>query len=149
MVIDPKAPPSGRTGFMDWYRQQTQWKEGHRYDNPDVSAPELRAWFLEMITQYPAMNGPYASEDVDNSKVTDYSVGRSVIYAAFAWSEAEAAFEIMFRLAKKHSIGFFDVSAGNGGVWVPDSAGDYVCVHGHGAGSSKHERKWWQFWKKP
>lgn len=148
MVFDPKSPPSDRAGFIGWYRGQTQWKEGHSYDNPDVCTPELRAWFLEMISLYPAMNGPYASRDVDNSKVTDYSVGRSVIYAAFAWSEAEAAFKTMSRLAEKHRVGFFDVSSKNGGVWLPDSVGNYSFVHGERAVCGKDGRKWWKFWKR-
>jgi hypothetical protein len=130
MVFDPEAPPPDRDGFMDWYRQQTKWEEGHRYDNPEVSTPELRAWFHEMITHFPAMNGPFASDDVDNPKVTDYSVGRSVIYAGFAWSQAEEAFRTMFSLAEKHRVGFFDVSASDGGVWMPDSEGHYTCAHG-------------------
>ena len=115
---------------MEWYHQQTKWSEGHNYDDPDVSTVELREWFLEMITLYPAMNGPHASGDVDEPKVTDYSVGRSVIYAAFAWPEAAAARGIMFSLAKKHRVGFFDVSAGDGGVWVPNRDGGYTCIHG-------------------
>lgn len=97
-----------------------------------------------MITHYPMMNGPYASQD-DSPKVTDYSVGRSVVYAAFAWSEAEQAFKTMFSLAQKHRVGFFDVSAGNGGVWIPASDGQYTCVHGQGA--RKKEKKWWEFWR--
>ena len=51
VVFNPNSPPSDKAGFMDWYRQQTQWKEGHSYDNPDVCTPELRAWFLEMISR--------------------------------------------------------------------------------------------------
>ena len=129
---------------MDWYRQQTKWGEGHRYDNPDVTTPELRAWFHDMITRYPMMNGPYASEE-DSSKVTDYSIGRSVIYAAFAWSEAEQAREITFDLARKHRVGFFDVSVGNGGVWMPTADGQYSCIHGQGA--QKGDKRWWEFWK--
>jgi hypothetical protein len=144
MVFDPKAAPPNRSGFMDWYRQQTKWGEGHRYDNPDISTPELRAWFLDIITRYPMMNGPYASEE-DSPKVTDYSVGRYVIYAAFAWSEAKQAHETMFSLAQKHRVGFFDVSTGNGGVWIPTADGQYSCIHGQGA--QKHDQRWWEFWK--
>ena len=130
MVFDPGAPPRDQTGFMEWYRRQTEWGEDHSYDNPEVSTPRLRLWFLEMIEDYPAMNGLFATDDVDNPKVTDYSVGMSVIYSAFAWSMAKNAYQDMFALAKKHNVGFFDVSAKEGQVWIPDSNGDYVCVHG-------------------
>ena len=151
MVFDPQVAPSDREGFMEWYGHQTEWQEDHKYDNPDVSTPALRAWFLDMIKLYPAMNGPFASDDVDNPKITDYSVGRSVIYAAFSWSEAEQARNTMFTLAEKHKVGFFDVSEDNGGVWLPKADGTYVCVHGAGVqmsgGATDSKRKWWQFWK--
>ena len=145
MVFDPQSPPSGREGFMSWYQEQTQWAEDHDYNNPDVCTPALRAWFFEMIKEFPAMNGPHASEEVDNPKLTDYCIGRSVIYAAFAWPEAVAASKAVTSLAEKHQVGLFDVSATNGGVWLPAAKGDYVCVHGEGARRGK--RKWWQLWK--
>ena len=65
------------------------------------------------------MNGPHATEEVDDDRVTDYCIGKSVIYAAFAWSEAEAARQRMFDTAKHHGVGFFDVSAQNGEIWRP------------------------------
>lgn len=126
MVFSPKAVPSDRDEFLKWYRTQTAGTEGHTYNDPEVSTPELRAWFLEIIKTHPPMNGPYRSEDIDDPKVTDYSVGKSAIYAAFAWSQAESAFKTMFSLAEKHKVGFFDVSSTNGGVWLPDSKGRYV-----------------------
>jgi hypothetical protein len=134
MVFDPKASPLDRPGFIEWYEEQIQWNEGHSYQDPRISTPELRGWFLEMIEKYPAMNGPYASDDADNPSVTDYSVGRSVIYAAFAWSVSEEAFKTMFRLAQDHRLGFFDVSTPDGGVWLPNPVGNFICVHGRSAG---------------
>ena len=119
MVFDAEAAPEDRAEFMVWYREQTQWKETHEYNDPEVTAPKLRAWFAEMIKTFPPMNGPFRSEDDDSSKITDYSVGRSVIYAAFAWSEAEAALPAMRRLAQKHGVGFFDVSAEEGEIVRP------------------------------
>jgi hypothetical protein len=133
MVFDPGAPPSDREGFMGWYREQTQWGEGHTYNDPAVSTSELRAWFFDMIREYPPMNGPHASDDVDDPKQTDYSIGRCVIYACFAWSQAEAASKTTFNLAEKHRVGFFDVSTNNGSVWMPNESGGYSCVHGQGA----------------
>jgi hypothetical protein len=147
MVFDPQGPPPNREGFMEWYRQQTQWNEGHSYDNADLTTSDLRAWYRDMLSQYPAMNGPDSSDDVDNPKVTDYSIGKSVIYAAFSWSEAEGALNVMFRFAEKHRVGFFDVSAEDGGVWLPAPSGEYLCVHGEGA-KAQNGKQWWQPWKK-
>jgi len=123
MVFDPHAAPRGRKEFMAWYEQQTQWAESHGYNNPDVPTPDLRAWLQEMIKTFPPMNGPLASDDVDDPKVTDYSIGRSVIYAAFAWSEATPAHELTKDLAAKHRAGFFDVGSDSGDIWLPTPHG--------------------------
>jgi hypothetical protein len=151
MVFDPQAPPSDREGFMAWYWKQTEWAEGHTYDNPDVTTPALRAWFMDMIKQYPAMNGPFKTDDVDAEKKSDYCIGRSVIYVGFGWSLAESAYHAVFNMAQKHKVGFFDVSADNGGVWVSNKNGDLVCVHGDAGPQPSMpdppKKKWWKLWK--
>lgn len=126
MVFEAGAAPRERSAFLNWYRQQTRWSEPHGYNNPHVPSPALRAWFLEMIKTFPPMNGPLASEDVDDSKVTDYSVGQTVIYAAFAWSQAEMAYQHMFELAAKHYVGFFDVSSTDSDIWLPGPDGTLI-----------------------
>lgn len=130
MVFDPAKAPAGRDAFLTWYSEQTQWSEEHGYNDPSVPAPKLRAWFDEMRKEFAPMNGPFATEDFDDPKVTDYSLGRFVIYAAFAWSEADAARQRSFDLARKHGVGFFDVSTEDGGVWLPAASGRFECVHG-------------------
>ncbi|HVW73566.1 MAG TPA: hypothetical protein VHC39_08000 [Rhizomicrobium sp.] len=120
---------------MAWYEEQTKWQEGHGYNDPNVTTPALHSWFLEMIKTFPALNGPFASEaNIDNLKTTDYSIGKTMIYATFAWSEMENARPAMFALAKKHRVGFFDVSANDGEVWLPHKD-DYVRVFGTGDSS--------------
>lgn len=112
MVFKPEAAPADGTDFMKWYQQQTQWLEGHDYDDPTVSDSRLQAWFLDMIIFFPQMNGPFADEeaDIDDARLTDYSIGQEVIYAAFAWSVAADARHLVVALAEKHKVGFFDVS---------------------------------------
>ena len=123
MVFDAPAAPRSRKAFMGWYEKQTEWAESHGYNNPETPAPALQAWFRDIIKTFPPMNGPLASDDPDDPKVTDYSLGRSVIYGAFAWSEAEAAHQLAKELAAKHGVGFFDVSAEAGDVWFPANSG--------------------------
>lgn len=131
MVFAPEQAPTEREGFLDWYDEQSEWEEEHSYDNPAVSTPALRAWFMEMIQSYPAMNGPLSSPSLpeDESTLTDYSVGRSVIYAAFAWSKAEQAYDTMFKLAAKHGVGFFNASSDHAEVWLPDGKGGLSLAH--------------------
>jgi hypothetical protein len=131
MVFDPQVAPKERVAFMAWFDEQSEWEEGHSYDNPEVCTPGLRAWFLDMIQTFPALNGPYATDDLpeDEASATDYSVGQSVIYAAFAWSKAELAYEAMFKLANKHGVGFFNVSSDSADVWLPNQVGDLSLAH--------------------
>ena len=121
MVFDPKFAPVKRESFMDWYNQQIEWSEDHNYQDHSVSTDVLNSWFAEMIQHYPPMNGPLASDDIDNPKVTDHCIGKYVIYSAFSWSEAEQAHETMRMLAIKHSVGFFDVSGNDGEILFPKS----------------------------
>jgi len=119
MVFDAEAAPRAREAFMAWYDEQAEL-EG--YDDPERTAPRLKNWFLEMIKTFPPMNGPLRSEDVDDPKVTDYGIGRSMIYASFAWSQAESAHEHVRTLAAKHAVGFYDVS-GEDELWWPAPGG--------------------------
>lgn len=73
------------------------------------------------------MNGEYAPDpeflDEDEnleSHMVDYCIGRDVIYAAFAWSVADEAYGLMRDLAGKHGVGFFNVSADDGEIILPD-----------------------------
>lgn len=143
MVFEAGTAPRSRQDFMLWYEQQTGWSEGHSYDDPKVTSPSLRAWFMAMIAVFPAMNGPYASDDVDNPKVTDYSVGKDVIYAAFAWSQVEPAFKAMASLAKEHNVGFFDVSADDGAIVFP---GEYESFAKLAAVTAQVKKPWWRVW---
>jgi hypothetical protein len=129
MVFDPQIAPRDRDRFITWYDKQTEWSENHDYANPEVTTPELHSWFLDMIVEFPSMDDPRQMEE-DNPKLSEYNFGRSIIYATFAWSEAKIARKVVFKLAQKHKVGFFDVSAGNGQVWLPVANGDYRCIHG-------------------
>ena len=143
MVFEATAAPKARKDFMLWYKQQTQWSEVHGYDDPKVSSQPLRTWFMEMIESFPPMNGPYASDDVDNPKVTDYSVGKDIIYAAFAWSQADSAFASMASIAKKHNVGFFDVSADEGAIVFPSEFESFTKL---AAATGQTRRPWWRIW---
>lgn len=129
MVFEKTKAPAVRNEFMAWYEKQTEWSEEHDYQTISVSSPALQSWFKEMIEKFPPMNGEYAPDfdlvdenefdDLERHTV-DYSIGHDVIYAAFSWSVAEEAYERMRSLAQKHEVGFFDVSAEEGDIILPD-----------------------------
>ena len=135
MVFEPSVAPKTRKEFMAWYEDQIKWSENHDYQNHEVTSTALQDWFLEMITFFPPMNGPLATENLDDPKVTDHCIGKNVIYSAFAWSQADAAHLKMRELAIKHKVGFFDVSELEGEILFP------------GYEEIKIEKTpWWKFW---
>lgn len=127
MVFERTKAPKTKEEFMEWFEEQTEWGEDHDYQTVSVSSPALQNWFMEMKETFPPMNGEFAPDDqaFDENEdletyLTDYSIGREVIYAAFAWSVAEEAYKLVIELAKKHDVGFFDVSGTGGDILLPD-----------------------------
>lgn len=106
--------------FGQWWREQATWPEGHSYDDAAVATAPLRAFYGALSMSYPPMNGPDAPSDeavaADPSlehRMTDYSIGTSLVYAAFAWSEADAARELSVALAATHGVALALVSDGD------------------------------------
>ena len=132
MVFDLEIAPASREHFLDWYDSRMEAEQ--EYPDWDDSDPKnctanLKAFYSEMLPDFPAMNGPDASDDVDNSNITDYSFEDGFIYMNFGWSVAEAAYKAVLAAAKKHNVGFFDVSSEDGVVWMPRPDGSYSIVH--------------------
>lgn len=125
MVFDPQDAPRDRARFMAWYDRTTEWSEGHSYDDPAQTTPDLRAWYGDIRKTFPNLNGPGAPSDADFDKVgdklTDYSIGHHAIYASFRWSEAEEAYPLVRMLAVSHKVGFYDASGdeGDGEIYFP------------------------------
>lgn len=126
VVFETTKASRTKKEFMDWYEKQAEWGEDHDYQTIGVASPALRSWFMEIKETFPPMNGEYApgddaieaDENLEN-RLTDYCIGRDVIYAAFAWSQAEKAYELVRNLAQKHCVGFFDAS-GDCDIIMPD-----------------------------
>ncbi|WP_337658721.1 hypothetical protein [Sphingorhabdus sp. Alg231-15] len=122
MVFEETVAPRERGDFLEWFQAQTEWPESHNYSDPVVTSPCLQEWYAAITAEYPNMNGPDISDDdLSNAKLSDYSIGKDVIYAAFAWSEAEEAYPLVRQLAVKHKVGFYDVSGdeGDGEIYFP------------------------------
>ena len=136
-VFDPRAELRDRETFLAWFQERTEWGEqGYDYDDPAHATPALRAWLLEMIQTFPAMNGPlaYRGEDDDVlEKATDYSIAHDLIYVAFAWSQAEDGADACINLAEKYGVGFFN-AGGEGEAFFPDEDGKLTFVHGGSRG---------------
>ncbi len=125
LVFDSEVAPKEPIAFKAWFIALAAWDEGHDYDDPANTSETLRAWYREMIQDFPAMNGPDQPTDesaFDSDRITGYSCAKRAIYVDFRWSAAEAAYRSVVELARKHKLGFFDVS-GSGEVWGPVDGG--------------------------
>ena len=124
LVFEPTAAPRNREQFTAWWHAQAEWSEPHSYNDPAVTSASLRDWYVEIRMTFPNLNGPGGPTDemdFDNPRLTDYSIGKVVIYAAFPWSQAEVAYDLVRELAVKHNVGFYDVSGdeGDGEIHFP------------------------------
>jgi len=137
MVFEEQDAPKEHAEFMRWFQKQAEWSEDHSYEDPKVSSIALQSWYREMIEEFPPLNGPNASDDIDNPKLTDHCIGKSVIYSAFSWECAEEAYKSMRTLAQKHKVGFFDASGDDAEV---------VYSQGPSAPSTNRNKPWWKFW---
>jgi hypothetical protein len=110
LVFEPSAAPRDRAEFLKWWSAQSQWTEEHGYNDPSVPPLALQSWYNEITATFPNLNGPGVSDDEIGPRHTDYTLGQSLIYAGFAWTEAETAYPLVRELAVKHQVGFFDAS---------------------------------------
>lgn len=106
--------------FPVWWESQSAWSEDHSYDDAAVTTPSLRAFYKELIQTFPPMNGPDSPmiEEIDADpdlevRLTDYSIGASVVYGAFAWSQDSQARALFTSLASKHGVAVALVSDGD------------------------------------
>jgi hypothetical protein len=128
MVFAPEAAPAKRPAFLDWYDEQTEWEDDIAYADPTVSAPSLKAFYADMVAEFPPISSETAHMEPESG--TDYMIGKSLIYMAFhGWDKIDKAHETVFRLAAKHALGFFDVSSDLAEVWLPDNKGGLRITH--------------------
>jgi hypothetical protein len=124
MVFDPQAGPANVDDFEAWFAAKMEEIDESRIQNPETTAPVLRAWYRDMTAEFPDYN---ATERDLGDAAAGYSSCPSAIYADFRWSKAQEAYKRVTELAAKHQVGFFDVSGTKGQVWAP-RGGQYVLL---------------------
>lgn len=131
VIFSSESAPTERSAFLTWFIEESTWKEGVSYLDPNICTPKLQAWLVDMVTQFPAMNGPLSDArfNEDEVKLTDYSIGPLIVYASFRWEKAEQAYEHVLGLAAKHQVGFYDASGAKAEVWKPIGLGRLELAH--------------------
>ena len=128
LVFDPAHAPKERKAFLQWWDAQAEWSEPHPYNDPAFTTPSLRAWFMDMIERFPALNGPYAASRYQRS--ADYCIGYHLIYVAISFDK-QATHERAHELAGKHRLGFYEASSPDGEIWLPGDGDELVLASKH------------------
>lgn len=116
--------------FIKWYEVQAAQVDDKFYDDGSIANISLQRWFEEMRLLFPPMNGSHTIDisTIDESTLADYEIRELLIYAAFAWSQADLAFQYCFQLAEKCALGMFNVSSDKAEIWVPNKQSKLVLL---------------------
>lgn len=114
--------------FPTWWDEQTRWAENHSYNDVAVTTPSLNRFYKELIQTFPPMNGPDSATDVEldqdpdlEDRLVDYSIGTTLVYGAFAWSQEAKARSLFTSLASKYGVA----------VALVSDSGEILRPHGH------------------
>jgi hypothetical protein len=121
-IFEPLTTPRDRAAFKKWFQRQTDWDDDHNYMDPASTTPSLRKWYEAISQEYPALNGPDATDDDDAvDRAGDYNFGPDFVYVTYPWSLAEEIYDRVRMTAVEHEVGFYDVSAddGDGEIYFP------------------------------
>ena len=128
LAFDINVAPKNRNEFLEWKEKQMEWKEDHDYNNINISSDNLKNWYMDIINTFPPINEDMEKYDEEFEKIenneylTEYSIGKNIIYSVFNWIKAEEAFDLVKMLSKKHRIGFLIIEAylEINGIYFPD-----------------------------
>ena len=128
LAFDPSSTKD--SDFPGWWADQSSWSEDHSYNDIAVTTPALREFYADLIKTFPPMNGPDSptNDEIDKDsslegRLTDYAIGTSLIYGAFAWSQESEARQLFTSLAAKHRVAVALVSDGDE-ILRPPAASD-------------------------
>ena len=128
LVFDPAHAPKEREAYLQWWDAHDWSSEPHPHNDPAVTTPRLRAWFMDMIERFPALSGPHAGSR--DQRTADYCIGCYLIYVAISFDK-QATHERAYELAGKHQLGFFEASSPDGEIWLPGVGDGLVLASKH------------------
>jgi hypothetical protein len=128
MIFDPSAVSVDRHAFLQWYSDMTDWDDSEPYDDPAGAHSRIRSWYDEISKTFPPLSTLDESLQVDEARLTDYSIGESFIYVGFGWSMVKEAYRTTKLVAGQNELGFYDVSSPAGEVFLPDQRGGLVPI---------------------
>ena len=114
-----KVPHTTR-GFLDWVSEVTEWGGDYDFNDPETTSPRLRGFLLDLVKEYPPMNGDYGpsmeerkAKGIENRQESDYSIAPDCLYADFefdAIDDGDEEFdfnEVLIDLTDTHEISYY------------------------------------------
>lgn len=111
MVFEGSKAPRTKEEFLEWYDKQTQWGEGHGYDDISVASPKLQSFYKALLESYKTLEECDGSEE-DGRCLLSSAIGRDIIYLCFPRGTDIDYYEEIMDLADDYGVGFYDASGG-------------------------------------
>jgi hypothetical protein len=131
LVFKPGVPPDDRVGFISWFAQVVRLRDGHLRADPSGTDPRLIGWQRDMERMFPCSPIRFGrTPDTEDEIIgADYRFGPDVVFARLDWRLSRKAQAHGLKLARTHSIGFFDAGAERAPVWTVTPAGAFQMAH--------------------
>ena len=104
MVFDKSKEPVEPMQFLKWFYEKTAWTSDRDYYDIKGMSPELVNFFMEIIREYPAMNGPISPSDEEmekiednleqESRLTEYNIDDDLIYSGLSFDSCISSLKI-------------------------------------------------------
>ncbi|MDO4277970.1 MAG: hypothetical protein Q4C69_03980 [Lachnoclostridium edouardi] len=115
IVYDRENVFHSKADLLSQVEKEKNTKEKSDFEDYQKASEDLRAWFLEMIKNFPPARGEFSpeKEKVENNEelrmhLTDYFVSSHMIYAAFHPSVRKQAGDVAKKLTMVYDLGFYD-----------------------------------------
>ena len=112
-VYDKEKAPEEKDERNAWLRQQEKEEKEYGIGEIEEAAPDLQAWFMEMIRNFPPRKGRFSPKEEDLREdpalklhLTDYYIGKNTIRASFQMESAKQAWDVAEKLAMVYDVGF-------------------------------------------
>ena len=116
LVFDKSKAPTEPMEFLKWFYKKSEWSSDRDYNDIKGTSQPLVGFFMELVKEYPSMNGEFAPDDEEfendpelESKLIDYTIDDDLIYMGIAYSVPDEVFDKIEDLAYKHGLGYYDM----------------------------------------
>jgi len=113
LVFDKSKAPTEPMEFLKWFYKKSEWNSDRDYNDIKGTSQPLVDFFMELVKEYPSMNGEFAPTDDElennpelENKLIDYTIDDDLIYMGVAYSVSDEAFDKIEDLAYKYGLGY-------------------------------------------